>query len=91
MVRPPNVSVRLQCTMSAASVDIQFKVTPAARRTPAGDRERILANPGFGKVFSEHMAVASWERGAGWHDALVCPYAPIPLDPFFRRVDPLAF
>lgn len=81
MVRPPNVSVRLQCTMSAASVDIQFKVTPAARRTPAGDRERILANPGFGKVFSEHMAVASWERGAGWHDALVCPYAPIPLDP----------
>jgi len=62
-------------------VDIRFKVTPAARRLPPAERERILANPGFGKVFSEHMAVASWERDAGWHNAEIRPYGPIPMDP----------
>jgi len=67
--------------MSAATVGIRFKVTPAAKRQPAAERERILANPGFGKVFSEHMAVASWDRSRGWHDAEVLQYAPIPLDP----------
>ncbi len=67
--------------MSAAAVDITFKVTPAAGRMPPADRERILSNPGFGKVFSEHMAVARWERNRGWHDAEVRPYGPMAIDP----------
>src|SRR5260370_23823982 len=60
---------------------ITFKVLPAAKRVPASERSRILANPGFGKVFSEHMAVARWNRGHGWHDAEVRAYGPIPIDP----------
>jgi branched-chain amino acid aminotransferase len=60
---------------------ITFKVLPAAKLLPASDRARILANPGFGKVFSEHMAVATWNRGEGWHDAEVRAYGPIPIDP----------
>ena len=67
--------------MSAATVGITFKVTPAPKRTPAAERQRVLANPGFGRVFSEHMAVASWERGRGWHDAEVRSYGPITMDP----------
>jgi branched-chain amino acid aminotransferase len=67
--------------MSATTVGITFKVTPAAARVPAAERQRILANPGFGKVFSEHMAVATWSRGRGWHDAEVRPYGPIAFDP----------
>ncbi len=67
--------------MSAATVAVRFKVTQAASRTPAPERERILANPGFGKAFSEHMAVARWQRGRGWHDAEVRQYGPIPMDP----------
>ncbi len=67
--------------MSPATVGLTFKVTPAAGRAPAAERERILANPGFGRVFSEHMAIASWARGRGWHDAEVRPYGPIPMDP----------
>src|SRR5260370_7697491 len=47
----------------------------------ASERARILANPGFGKVFSEHMAVARWIRGQGWHGAEVRAYGPIPIDP----------
>jgi branched-chain amino acid aminotransferase len=64
-----------------AAVGITFKVTPAATRMPASERARILANPGFGKVFSEHMAGATWKRGSGWRDAEVRPYGPIPIDP----------
>ncbi len=67
--------------MSAATVGITFKVTPAARRMAAADRDRILANPGFGRLFSEHMALASWERSRSWHGAEVRPYGPIPMDP----------
>src|SRR5712692_9284387 len=60
---------------------ITFKVQPAAHRMAASERARILANPGFGKVFSEHMAVARWNRGQGWHSAEVRAYGPIPIDP----------
>ena len=67
--------------MSAVTAGLTFKVSPAARRVPAAERERVLTNPGFGKVFSEHMAIATWKRGIGWHDAAVRPYAPIPMDP----------
>ena len=67
--------------MSAATVAVRFKVTQASSRMPAPERERILANPGFGKAFSEHMAVARWQKGRGWHDAEVRQYGPISMDP----------
>jgi branched-chain amino acid aminotransferase len=67
---------------SAAATDgITFKVTPVTRRVPAAERERMLANPGFGRVFSEHLAGISWDRERGWHDAEVRPYGPIQMDP----------
>jgi branched-chain amino acid aminotransferase len=36
---------------------------------------------GFGKVFTDHMLLAEWDEGRGWHDARIVPYGPIPLDP----------
>src|SRR5512145_1083021 len=36
---------------------------------------------GFGKVFTDHMLLADWDEGKGWHDARVVPYGPLPLDP----------
>ena len=44
-------------------------------------REQILAAPGFGKHFTDHMAVVSWSADEGWHDAQVRPYGPLLLDP----------
>ena len=59
---------------SATAVDgITFKVAPVARRVPAAERERMLANPGFGRVFTEHLVGISWDRERGWHDAEVRP------------------
>lgn len=52
-------------------------------QTPV-DPERlaeILADPGFGIHFTDHMYLAEWTPQAGWHDARITPYAPLSLDP----------
>jgi branched-chain amino acid aminotransferase len=41
----------------------------------------ILANPGFGTHFTDHMVTIEWTPDAGWHDARVEPYGPLTLDP----------
>lgn len=43
--------------------------------------QEILANPGFGKYFTDHMVVVDWTEAEGWHDARVIPYGPISMDP----------
>jgi branched-chain amino acid aminotransferase len=48
---------------------------------PAEERRRLLAAPGFGRVFTDHMVTVAWHRDRGWHDGRLLPYGPIPLDP----------
>lgn len=60
--------------------DLVFTHTEATRR-PADEREALLADPGFGNVFTDHMVSIVWTKDAGWHDAEVLPYGPIPMDP----------
>jgi branched-chain amino acid aminotransferase len=45
------------------------------------DRAQILANPGFGVNFTDHMACIDWSVDNGWHDARIQPYGPLTLDP----------
>lgn len=57
---------------------------PIHRSTaPATDsaRSAILADPGFGKFFSDHMAVATWSAQAGWHDRSIRALEPFSLHP----------
>ena len=49
--------------------------------TPADVRAEVLANPGFGTRFGDHMVVIEYSEEAGWHGATVQPYGPIALDP----------
>ena len=44
-------------------------------------RADLLKNPGFGRVFSDHMVTIRYSDSEGWHDARVEPRAPIPMDP----------
>jgi branched-chain amino acid aminotransferase len=44
-------------------------------------REEILAAPGFGVHYTDHMVAALWTPGGGWADARLEPYGPITLDP----------
>jgi branched-chain amino acid aminotransferase len=45
------------------------------------DLADILANPGFGIHFTDHMFTAEWTPDAGWHEARITPYGPLTLDP----------
>src|SRR5205085_10483209 len=36
---------------------------------------------GFGTVFTDHMAVMTYQEGRGWHDLRIEPYGPLTLDP----------
>lgn len=47
----------------------------------AAEREQVLANPGFGRHFTDHMVHVTWTAADGWHDAQVRPYGPLQLDP----------
>jgi branched-chain amino acid aminotransferase len=59
---------------------LRFPATPTTP-TPAGQREALLADPGFGRVFSDHVAVASWSAARGWHDDAVRGAEPLVLHP----------
>ncbi|MEB0137119.1 branched-chain amino acid aminotransferase [Actimicrobium sp. CCC2.4] len=41
----------------------------------------LLANPGFGRVFTDHMVTVRWNEAKGWHDAMVESRKPFLLDP----------
>jgi branched-chain amino acid aminotransferase len=45
------------------------------------DREAILAAPGFGRYFTDHMVKIDWTADGGWEDGAVLPYGPLSLDP----------
>ncbi|MGL5808480.1 MAG: branched-chain amino acid aminotransferase [Nocardioides sp.] len=51
--------------------------------TPTDDTRlaEILADPGFGVNFTDHMFTVEWTPEAGWHEARITPYGPLTLDP----------
>ncbi|HEX7852641.1 MAG TPA: branched-chain amino acid aminotransferase [Sphingobium sp.] len=58
-----------------------FATLTHAAPTSAEDRAALLAEPGFGKVFTDHMVTIRYTEGKGWHDATLGPRGPIALDP----------
>ncbi|CAN5204375.1 MAG: branched-chain amino acid aminotransferase [Nocardioides sp.] len=58
-------------------------ITTTLTSTPTSDEQlaAILADPGFGTHFTDHMFVVEWTPDLGWHDARVVPYGPVVLDP----------
>lgn len=60
---------------------IPFKITPNAIPVDPASRAALITNPGFGKVFTDHMVVIKYTEGQGWHEAEVTARAPLSLDP----------
>ena len=60
---------------------LDITVTP--RQDPTSDERlsEILAAPGFGTNFTDHMLTTEWTPEKGWHDARITAYGPITLDP----------
>ena len=66
---------------ASPDTEIAFEIHPSQARVPAAERERILAAPGFGQVFTDHMITLRWSAERGWHDGKLEPYGPFALDP----------
>ncbi|WP_017672374.1 branched-chain amino acid aminotransferase [Blastomonas sp. AAP53] len=61
---------------------LPFAIEPTTNPTPANVRDAALVDPGFGKLFTDHMVVVRYDVDkGGWHDARVTARAPIPMDP----------
>ena len=54
---------------------------PHSSPVPADVRAGVIADPGFGRVFTDHMVVIDWDEETGWHNATLGPRGPIALDP----------
>lgn len=65
--------------MTSLTFSSRFEQNPQ----PTSDERRaeILASPGFGNHFTDHMFICEWTPEAGWQDPRVVPYGPLSLDP----------
>lgn len=59
----------------------QFAHAPHPSPASADRVAEVLAAPGFGVYFTDHMVTVKWSKTEGWHAAQVGPYAPFTLDP----------
>ena len=57
-------------------MDIRVELTKTPKAKPTDE-----SNLGFGHVFTDHMFIMNYDKGQGWHDARIVPYAPLELSP----------
>lgn len=61
------------------SLDFEIRLNP--QPVSAAERATLMTNPGFGRVFTDHMVTVRYANGKGWYDARVEARAPLQLDP----------
>jgi branched-chain amino acid aminotransferase len=66
--------------MSAITTGSTIDFHPKAERLSPEERAKVLAGPGFGRIFAEHMVTIAYRDGA-WQRGELVPYAPLTLDP----------
>jgi branched-chain amino acid aminotransferase len=60
---------------------MEFSTTLSTNQVNDERLAEILADPGFGTYFTDHMVTVEWTPDTGWHNARIEPYGPISLDP----------
>ncbi len=60
---------------------LDFEIRPNPQPVAVAEREALMANPGFGRVFTDHMVTIRYAVDKGWYDARVEARAPIQVDP----------
>ncbi|MBX3562528.1 MAG: branched-chain amino acid aminotransferase [Sphingomonas sp.] len=59
-----------------------FAFEPSAQPVAEAERAARIADPGFGKVFTDHMAIVRYDADkGGWHDARVTARQSLAIDP----------
>ena len=57
-------------------LNIRIEKTTAPKAKPV-DESKL----GFGKIFSDHMALVDWNAEKGWHDARIVPFGNFSIHP----------
>ena len=61
---------------------MDFEHLPHPAPVPGETRQQAIADPGFGKLFTDHMVMVDYDADeGGWHKATLGPREPIALDP----------
>ena len=70
-------------TSVTGPIAIDRRLTPSSPPGLSGAKKPRPADSelGFGRVFTDHLFVAEWSLGRGWHGARVTPYGALPIDP----------
>jgi branched-chain amino acid aminotransferase len=58
-----------------------LSISPHPAPLAAEKRKALLADPGFGRVFTDHMVTVQYSEDRGWHDAKIGPLQPLNLHP----------
>jgi branched-chain amino acid aminotransferase len=61
--------------------NLDFEIRPNTSPVSDAERSALLANPGFGRIFTDHMVTIRYAEGKGWYEPRVEARAPIPMDP----------
>jgi branched-chain amino acid aminotransferase len=65
----------------AQEAALPFVIEPCATPVDVAARAALLADPGFGRVFTDHMVMIRYTDALGWHDAKVTTRRPLSIDP----------
>ena len=60
---------------------MNFAFDPHPTPVVASERAAQIADPGFGRVFTDHMAMVRYTEARGWHDARITARKPLTIDP----------
>src|SRR3546814_3319796 len=64
-----------------------FTFDPHPSPVDADERTHRIADPGFGRVFTDHMVTIRYSTTAGWHDARIGPREPLTIDTATARAE----
>jgi len=67
--------------MASAANTPSFVFEPRADLVAEAERTQLLVDPGFGRVFTDHMAIVRYSQDKGWHDARITARQPLSMDP----------
>ena len=60
---------------------MNFAFEPHPSPVSANERAARLVDPGFGRVFTDHMVVLHYSEGRGWHAGRIGQRVPLTMDP----------
>lgn len=60
---------------------LDFEIRPNLAPVSDAERAALMVDPGFGRVFTDHMVTVRYAEHKGWYDARVEARGPIPMDP----------